>query len=316
NTTCKGTPQIEKTATAGKVTEQVQQQRGRHSCHPFTLPPPPPHLRGTGAGWSHTRRPNATPLAPPHPHTLPPAGAAAVGTKGGGGEGKHTTHHPHTRHPQTPTQGRAVVGAAAGKGAGTPATPLLSPPPPPTSEGRGLVGLTPAAPMPLPWLPHTLTPSPQRELQQWERKEEEGKGNTPPITPTLATPKPQHRAGPYKNIILTPIPRADELIDQLRTARIFSEVTIRFASTHPTVQKSPSEPCYGIFEYAIMPFGLANALAIFQMTMNEAFRPLSDTFVIVYLDDMLIYSPDMTHYLEDIEVLFKILILMAVPSRS
>ncbi|CAI7866479.1 unnamed protein product [Closterium sp. NIES-54] len=92
---------------------------------------------------------------------------------------------------------RVQVSRVPVKWAGTPATPLLSsPPPPPTSEGRGLVGLTPAAPMPLPWLPHTLTPSPQRELQQWERKEEEGKGNTPPITPTLATPKPQHRAGP------------------------------------------------------------------------------------------------------------------------
>ncbi|CAI7841544.1 unnamed protein product, partial [Closterium sp. NIES-53] len=77
----------------------VQQQRGGHSCHPYTLLPP--HLRGTGADWSHTRHPNATPLAPPHPHTLPPAADAAVETKGGGGEGKHTTHHPHTRHPQT-----------------------------------------------------------------------------------------------------------------------------------------------------------------------------------------------------------------------
>ncbi|CAI7840020.1 unnamed protein product, partial [Closterium sp. NIES-53] len=56
----------------------------------------------------------------------------------------------------------------------------------------GLDGVTPATHMPLPWLPHTLTPSPQRQLQQWERKEEEGKGITdthPPI-PATSIPSP------------------------------------------------------------------------------------------------------------------------------
>ncbi|CAI7859800.1 unnamed protein product [Closterium sp. NIES-53] len=56
-----------------------------------------------------------------------------------------------------------------------------------------------------------------------------------------------------------------------------------------------------------MPFGLTNAPATFQMTMNEAFRPLLDKCVIVYLDDILIYNTDRAQHLQDIEADFKIL---------
>ncbi|CAI7790945.1 unnamed protein product [Closterium sp. NIES-53] len=56
-----------------------------------------------------------------------------------------------------------------------------------------------------------------------------------------------------------------------------------------------------------MPFRLTNAPATFQMTMNEAFRPLLDKCVIVYLDDIMIYSPDHAQYLQDIIPVFKIL---------
>ncbi|CAI7779250.1 unnamed protein product [Closterium sp. NIES-53] len=56
-----------------------------------------------------------------------------------------------------------------------------------------------------------------------------------------------------------------------------------------------------------MPFGLTNAPATFQMTTNEAFRLLLDKCVIVYLDDILIYSPDRAQHLHDIEAIFKII---------
>ncbi|CAI7883000.1 unnamed protein product [Closterium sp. NIES-54] len=56
-----------------------------------------------------------------------------------------------------------------------------------------------------------------------------------------------------------------------------------------------------------MPFGLTSAPANFQMTMNEAFRPLLDKCVIAYIDDILVYSCDKQQHLADLEAVFKIL---------
>ncbi|CAI7891033.1 unnamed protein product [Closterium sp. NIES-54] len=92
-----------------------------------------------------------------------------------------------------------------------------------------------------------------------------------------------------------PIPHADELIDQLQTARVFSKIDLR--GGYHEIRVEPSDCAkmafwtrYESFEYTVMPFGLTNAPATFQMTMNEAFRPLLDKCVIVYLDDILVHS--------------------------
>ncbi|CAI7787582.1 unnamed protein product [Closterium sp. NIES-54] len=62
---------------------------------------------------------------------------------------------------------------------------------------------------------------------------------------------------------------------------------------------------YGSFEYTVMPFGLTNAPATSQMTMNEAFRPLLDKCVIVYIDDILVYSRGKQQHLANLEAVFK-----------
>ncbi|CAI7747447.1 unnamed protein product [Closterium sp. NIES-53] len=62
---------------------------------------------------------------------------------------------------------------------------------------------------------------------------------------------------------------------------------------------------YGSFEYTVMPFGLTNTPATFQMTMNEAFTQILDKCVIVYLDDILVYSRDKQQHLADLEEVFK-----------
>ncbi|CAI7836634.1 unnamed protein product, partial [Closterium sp. NIES-53] len=109
-----------------------------------------------------------------------------------------------------------------------------------------------------------------------------------------------------------PIPRADELIDQLRTARVFSKIDL-WGGYHQ-IRVEPSDCAntafrtrYGSFEYTVMPFGLTNAPATFQMTMNEAFRPLLDKCVIIYFDDILVYSRDKQQHLADSEEVFTVL---------
>ncbi|CAI7814789.1 unnamed protein product, partial [Closterium sp. NIES-54] len=113
--------------------------------------------------------------------------------------------------------------------------------------------------------------------------------------------------------IAIPIPRADKLIDQLRTARVFfSKIELR--GGYHQIRVEPSDCAkttfrtrYRSFEYTVMPFGLTNAPANFQMTMNEAFRPLLDKCVIIYLDDILVYSRDKQQHLVDLEAVFTVL---------
>ncbi|CAI7772871.1 unnamed protein product [Closterium sp. NIES-53] len=109
-----------------------------------------------------------------------------------------------------------------------------------------------------------------------------------------------------------PIPHGNELIDQLRTARVFSKIDLR--GGYHQIRVEPSDCAktafrtrYGSFEYIVMPFGLTNAPATFQMTMNEVFRPLLDKCVIFYLDDILVYSRDKLQHLADLEAVFMVL---------
>ncbi|CAI7839614.1 unnamed protein product, partial [Closterium sp. NIES-54] len=109
-----------------------------------------------------------------------------------------------------------------------------------------------------------------------------------------------------------PIPRANELINQLRTARVFSKIYLRGDYHQIRVEpsdcvKTTSRTRYGSFEYTVMPFGLTNAPATFQMTMNEAFQLLLDKCVIVYLNDILVYSCDTRQHLADLEAVFNVL---------
>ena len=92
-----------------------------------------------------------------------------------------------------------------------------------------------------------------------------------------------------------PLPRIDGLFDQLRGARVYSKIDLRTGYHQLRVRetyipKSAFGTCYGHFEFTVMLFGLMNAPAAFMDLMHRVFQPYLDQFVVVFVDDILIYS--------------------------
>ena len=104
-----------------------------------------------------------------------------------------------------------------------------------------------------------------------------------------------------------PLPRIDILFDQLSMAKVFSKIDLR--SSYHKIKIGPEDITktafsirYGLYEYLVMYFGLTNAPTYFMYLMNLVFMFELDKFMVVFIDDILVYSENEEDHVEHLRV--------------
>jgi hypothetical protein len=109
-----------------------------------------------------------------------------------------------------------------------------------------------------------------------------------------------------------PLPRIDDLFDQLKDAKIFSKIDLRsgyhqMRINEEDISKTAFRTRYGRYEFTVVSFGLSNTLVVFMCLMNGVFRDYLDKFVIVFLDDILVYSKSEEEHEQHLRMVLQVL---------
>jgi hypothetical protein len=109
-----------------------------------------------------------------------------------------------------------------------------------------------------------------------------------------------------------PLPRIDDLFDQLKDAKVFSKIDLRsgyhqLKVKEEDVQKTAIRTRYGHYKFRVMPFGVTNAPSVFMDLMNRVFHMYLNLFVVVFIDDILIYSTNHQEHEEHLKIVLNVL---------
>ncbi|GJS63420.1 putative reverse transcriptase domain-containing protein [Tanacetum coccineum] len=195
---------------------------------------------------------------------------------------------------------------------------------PPNRQVEFQIDLIPGV-TPVSRAPYRLAPSKMKELSE-QLKELSDKGFIRPSSSPWGAPVlfVKKKDGSFRMCIdyrelnkLTvknryPLPRIDDLFDQLQGSSVYSKIDLRsgyhqLRVREEDIPKTAFRTRYGHYEFQVMPFGLTNAPAVFMDLMNRVCKPFLDKFVIVFIDDILIYSKNKKEHEEHLKAILELL---------